>query len=67
MRDQTDHGRTLRAGNGAVDIAVGVHLRVDDAHGEHFLDQLCAEPLLLIRGGAGLARFVGLRVEGYIF
>ena len=64
--DQADDRRVFLAGNGAVDVAVLIHIGVGNAHGVHFLDQRCAEQLLLCGGGAGFGVLIGLGVKGNI-
>ena len=67
MGDQADDGSAGRARNGAVDIAVGIHIGVGNAHGFHFLHQCSTQELLLGGGGAGLGAFVGPGVKRNIF
>ena len=65
--DQADDGSAGSARDGAVDIAVGVHIGVGNAHGFHFLHQRSAQELLLGGGGTAFAGLVRLGVERNIF
>ena len=50
-------------GHRAIDIALGIHVGVGNAHGPHLLHQGQGQRLLLIRGGAGIGKLVGLGVK----
>ena len=63
MCDQAQHRQLLFAvcGDGAVDIAVLVHLRVGNAKLLHLAHKLRTKNLLIRGGGAGLGIFIGGR------
>ena len=65
--DQADGGQSGITGNRAVNIAVFIHVRIRNAHGQHLLHQGSAEDALLVRGGAGFGEFIGLGIKGHIF
>ena len=64
--DQANHRQPGSTGDSAVDIAVFVHVGVGNAHAPHLRHQRRAENALLVRGGAGFGKFVGLGIKGYI-
>ena len=61
--NQADGRQAGIAGNGAVDIAVLVHVGVSNAHGQHFFHNGCTQNLLLGGGGAAGGFFVRLGVK----
>ena len=67
MGNQSNGGQAGITGNGAVNIAIFIHVGICNAHLEHFLYQSCAQQFLLGSGGAGLGLLVRLGVKGHIF
>ena len=66
MGYQADGGKSGITGYCAVNIAKFVHTGIFNAHGFHFLHQISAQRLLLVRGGTGFGIFIRLGVKGNI-